>query len=246
MVTASAIDHSVHTRMSAGEIQLTTQQVRRWGRRVFDTFFCSCDGSLMQFGKVSSWHVAPANLGADSIVVSAGVGKDISFERELIDYTGCRVLLLDPSPTGIATMARPENHCSRIEFLPVGLAGSDGELRLNPPQRAGEGSFWKAPGAAPAQDALSLPCRSISSLARERGFSRIDLLKMDIEGSEYDVIDDIVQSGLDIGQLCVEFHHFMSEISLVRTLRALRLLRSRGLRLAHKHGCDYTLVRVSN
>ncbi|HET6337247.1 MAG TPA: FkbM family methyltransferase [Polyangiales bacterium] len=232
--------------MSTGEIQFTNQQLRRWGRRVFDTFFCSWDGSLMPFGKVSSWHIAPARLRADSVVVSAGVGTDISFEQELIEYTGCRVLLLDPSPTGIATMARPENQCSRIEFLPVGLAGTDGELVLNPPRVAAEGSFWAAPSATPSQDALRLPCRSLSSLARERGFSRIDLLKMDIEGSEYDVIDDLVRSGLELGQVCVEFHHFMSEISLLRTLRALGRLRSCGLRLAHKQGSDYTLVRVSH
>ena len=37
--------------------------------------------------------------------------------------------------------------------------------------------------------------------------SRIDILKMDIEGAEYDVIDDIINSPVPIAQVLIEFHH---------------------------------------
>ena len=33
----------------------------------------------------------------------------------------------------------------------------------------------------------------------ELGHDRIDLLKMDIEGAEYEVIRDVVESGVDVG-----------------------------------------------
>ena len=35
----------------------------------------------------------------------------------------------------------------------------------------------------------------------------LDLLKMDIEGAEYAVLDDMLQSGILPDQLLVEFHH---------------------------------------
>ena len=39
------------------------------------------------------------------------------------------------------------------------------------------------------------------------GHERLDLLKMDIEGAEYAVLDDMLQSGILPDQLLVEFHH---------------------------------------
>src|SRR5690348_626270 len=51
-----------------------------------------------------SWTFCPDGLGPESIVYSGGVGKDISFEHALVKTFGCAVHLLDPSPTGIATM----------------------------------------------------------------------------------------------------------------------------------------------
>ena len=35
---------------------------------------------------------------------------------------------------------------------------------------------------------------------------RIDVLKLDIEGSEFEVIPDLVQSGIEVGQLLIEVH----------------------------------------
>jgi 2-polyprenyl-3-methyl-5-hydroxy-6-metoxy-1,4-benzoquinol methylase len=34
----------------------------------------------------------------------------------------------------------------------------------------------------------------------------VDLLKLDVEGAEYEVIDSIIESGVRIGTLCIEFH----------------------------------------
>jgi FkbM family methyltransferase len=230
-------------------IEASYQQIRRWGRRVFDTFFCSCDSRLVPFGKECVWHVRPDLLNADSIVVSAGVGNDISFEKELVDYIGCQILLLDPSPTGLRTMSLASNQRPAIEFQPVALAGRDGAITLQAPLQAAEGSYWLGPSGRPGQsgngDTIQFPCRSLSSLARERGWSRIDLLKIDIEASEYAVVEDLVQSGLQVGQLCIEFHHFMQGVPITRTLRALEALRGLGLRFAYKTGSDYTLLSVS-
>ena len=44
------------------------------------------------------WKVSVKNLNADSIVYSAGVGDDISFEIELCERYNCNVILLDPTP----------------------------------------------------------------------------------------------------------------------------------------------------
>src|SRR6266542_605576 len=89
-----------------------------------------------------SWTFCPRGLEARSVVYSGGVGNDISFEHELVKKVGCQVTLFDPSPTGLATMNRPENRIPQFKYLPIGLAGHCGTLRLTAPLNAAEGSWF--------------------------------------------------------------------------------------------------------
>ena len=41
---------------------------------------------------------------------------------------------------------------------------------------------------------------------RMNGHERVDLIKMDIEGSEFGVIEDMLNDGVECDQLCVETH----------------------------------------
>src|SRR5215471_21233266 len=82
--------------------------------------------SLSTLGNESSgcaYTFVADGLGPESIVYSGGVGKDVSFEHALVERFGCRVVLFDPSPIGLATMKLPENCNPQLRFIPVGLAG---------------------------------------------------------------------------------------------------------------------------
>src|SRR6266446_8320724 len=101
--------------------------------------------NLSTLGEIStgcSWTFCPEGLACHSIIYSGGVGNDISFEHALVKNFGCTVNLLDPSPTGLATMGRVENKIPQFRFFPVGLAGHCGKLRLAPPLDAREGSWF--------------------------------------------------------------------------------------------------------
>jgi len=64
------------------------------------------------------------------------------------------------------------------------------------------------------------------------GHRKIDILKMDIEGAEYKVIDDFLSSGIDVRQLLVEFHHGkFNGISNADTKRAIQKLYNRNYRI---------------
>lgn len=216
------------------------RRLRRFSRLAVDAAFCT-GGNVVPFGKENVWHIDPSRLPPTARVISGGVGKDISLEKELIQYHGARVLLVDPSPTGRATMGQPQNTLGNIEFLPVGLAGADGARVFSPPADPEEGSFRLAAGGA---SDVPFACRSVSSLARERGWAKVDLLKIDIEGFEYEVLDDVLTSELEVSQICVEFHHFMPGIPIWRTIQALQNLRRRGYSVLHKSGTDWTFGLV--
>jgi hypothetical protein len=60
------------------------------------------------------------------------------------------------------------------------------------------------------------------------GHERVDLLKLDIEGAEYDVLADLLSSTIRIGQLLVEFHHLKSKPAQAATRKAVAALNAAG------------------
>jgi len=66
---------------------------------------------------------------------------------------------------------------------------------------------------------------------QELGHSHIDILKMDIEGAEYDVIEDIRLSNIRPKQLLVEFHHRFPNIGISKSKQAISNLRKMGYQL---------------
>ncbi len=60
----------------------------------------------------------------------------------------------------------------------------------------------------------------------------VDLLKMDIEGGEYDVLTDMLKSSIRPKQLLVEYHYWENPRERVaQTIESVRALTSEGYRL---------------
>lgn len=192
-------------------------------------------------GSICPWTICPVGLNTRSIVYSAGVGSDISFEHELVRRFGCNVLLCDPSPTGLRTMTQPENQIPQFRFQPVALTGQCGRLKLSPPLDPQGDSWFANPDE---KEGVEVACADLETLMRENGHDHIDLLKLDIEGCEYAVIDHLLEKRLPVQQLCVEFHHgILPGIRRSQTIRAMLRLITHGFRLVNQTGANHTFIR---
>jgi FkbM family methyltransferase len=210
--------------------------------RLFYKLITQSNTKLVTIGDVCPWTIFPDALGPKSNVLCAGAGNDISFELELIRIHGCDVVLVDPSPTGIATVERDEGGESRLHFSAVGLSDFDGLLSFSAPSNAEEGSF-RAIGTS-AVGAVQFPCKTLMSIMSERGWQGIDLLKMDIEGTEYGVLHQMLRQRLDVSQICVEFHHGPDfGRNRMETVRAILALRRAGYDLIYRVQWDHTFLR---
>jgi FkbM family methyltransferase len=176
--------------------------------------------------------VYPADLSPKSVAYCFGVGRDLSFELGLIERFGLTVHGFDPTPGSVAWVERqslPERYC----FHPWGVAARDGLAAFRPPDDPSHISHTMLDSAAAEDRSVQLPVKRIGTIARELGHERIDILKMDIEGAEYEVIDDLLGSGLHVAQILIEFHHQFDGVPLRRTLRAVRRLNRAGYRSFH-------------
>ena len=189
------------------------------------------------------WAVVLEGLGPGSVVYALGVGTDISFERDLIARCGVVVHAFDPTPIALDWAARQVLPDGFI-LHPYGVADFDGTARFAAPRKRKFPSFSlvRGDGVGPAVEA---PVRRLVTLTSLLRLPPPDLIKMDIEGAEYAVLDDMLGSGIRPRQLLVEFHHRWREVGAGRTREALALLGRHGYRIAEvaPSGLEYTLVR---
>jgi FkbM family methyltransferase len=191
-----------------------------------------------------AWSICPRGLGRDSVVYSAGIGTDISFDLALIEHYGVRVHAFDPTPASIAWL-EAQRLPDRYTWQQVGLAAYDGQATFSPPDNPEHISHTMLPRAETGDRAIHVDVRRVTTLMRELGHERLDVLKMDIEGAEYDVVADILAAGIDIGQLLIEFHHRFSEVGIEPTRKAVTVLNEAGYHIffASDSGEEYGFMR---
>lgn len=193
----------------------------------------------------AGWTVARDFLARDSVVWCVGIGEDISFDLELKQQFGMEIHAFDPTPRSLDWVRRQPLPAG-YHVHPWGLADCDGTVQFRPPDNPEHVSHSMVTGnpvAAPAGTILA-EVRRIDSLAELLGQTRIDLLKMDIEGAEYPVIEDLKRSRIRPLQLLVEFHHRQPGIGIARTRAAVTTLRELGYRLFHvsPNGEEYAFL----
>lgn len=181
------------------------------------------------------------------LIYSFGVGQDISFDLAAIGEFGARVHAFDPTPRSRAWMSR-QDLPANLTFHPVGIAASDGEAEFFAPEKDENTSFSAQPAALSDRTlAVRAPVKRLSTLVAELGTGAPDVVKMDVEGFEYCVLDDMIASNLLPGQLLIEFHHRMYSIPTVRTESQVEALQASGYRLFYvsDSGHEYGFVHRS-
>jgi FkbM family methyltransferase len=168
------------------------------------------------------------------VAYCAGVGKAMTFEVELAKMTLQPVLVFDPSPTGVRTASMTE--AQNLQFFPIGLAANAGVLQFSVPADPDEGSYSMTQGNL---EVVSFECHDLATIMSRNGDSHIDLLKMDIEGFEFDIVNQFLDQNIPVRQLCVEFHRWFRPGETLRTIA--RLYRN-GYRIIYKRYGDFTFV----
>lgn len=192
---------------------------------------------LVRLGnEYGGWWLPLSKFDSSSVCYLAGVGEDVSFDLALIEKVGCDIWALDPTPRSVAfaeTIQEP-----RFHFIPVGLWREDATLRFYAPRDPAHVSH-SALNLQGTSDYFEADCRSVGSLMETLGHARIDLLKLDIEGSEVAVIEDLLANGPLPKVLCVEFDAIEPPW---RTLGRISRLSSAGYTCRHIEGSNYTFT----
>jgi FkbM family methyltransferase len=131
--------------------------------------------------------------GATAIDIGANLGEwTVPFARA-VGPTG-RVLAVEPTPLNAAALAKTlaVNALRWAEVVRCALGDREGEADFAVPlvtSARNDTGTAHVGAAAPDHEALRVAMRRLDRLVDERGFARIDLIKIDVEGHERRVLD---------------------------------------------------------
>ena len=174
------------------------------------------------------WMVDLNLIPEKSTIISAGVGEDISFDLELMRTKSCRVVGIDPTPKSHVFIENQQN-LNNFELIKAALHHTDGEmLEMYRNKRDDHVSESILPDHHSVNDFDSYNAETISLPTLFEKYENISVVKMDIEGAEYDVLQNLSTIPDTVKQLCVEFHHFCTSRQIGDTEDVLDKIRSLG------------------
>ncbi len=150
--------------------------------------------------------VIPDVVRPDWVCYCVGAGGDVSFDLELIKRYGVRVRAFDPVAGYVESAEREAAGESRFSIHQAAIALTDGPIRMQVTHDEGSRSV-SAAKLYDTENFIELPGRSLSSLMSELGDARIDLLKLDIEGAEFELLAQTDLRALGVQVFATQLHH---------------------------------------
>ncbi|MDY6980759.1 MAG: FkbM family methyltransferase [Pseudomonadota bacterium] len=180
------------------------------------------------------WLFCPDTLNSESVVYSFGVGEDIDFDLVLIDQYDLVVHAFDPTPSTVDWLSARPNIPENLDFHPWAVTDRDGMITLYPRVRGNKKSkvmYTLIAEEGDADSGVDVPALTIGAIMSKLGHDHIDLMKVDIKGAEYNLLENMLDNSIKPKQLLIEFHHRMPGIGPKKTAVAIRRLRETGYRL---------------
>jgi FkbM family methyltransferase len=148
-------------------------------------------------------------------------------------YPAAQITAFEPDPTTFSALNDnvSRNRLSGVTVHNIALGGGDTEINFHVPE---PGSLMMSAVLSRVQgETLKVPCRRLSTFIT----GEVDLLKLDIEGMEGPVFDELAQSGKLslVREAVIEIHHNLAN-SPTRLIGVLQRLEQAGF--------DYHIVNV--
>lgn len=184
---------------------------------------------------------------SELIVYTFGIGEDLSFSEDVIKKFDCQIFAFDPTPKSITYV---NNHWlskePRFRFMPVGLADKccKAEFYLPKNKEFVSGSLVKWDGVD-EKDSITVDMKDLNTIMNLLNHEHIDILKMDIEGAEFDVVHNILHDRIDFYELCIEVHNRFFDDGITKLQDMIDKLGEHGYSLVYisKSMEELTFVR---
>lgn len=224
----------------------------------------SAVGKLEKLGSsYGGWIVPVHYLDKKSICYMVGAGEDISFDLAVAKRFGCEVLIFDPTPRSKAhfDLLVETSHLmnvlplhnnpkefyvldresfNHLRFYEMGLWKKTDHLKFFSPKNKAHISHSIA-NLQNTDEYFVAPVKRLCEIMSENNHHKLDILKLDIEGAEFEVIDSIIEDNVNIKILCIEFH-FIKNQGLQKIQSAIKRLEENNFVVLARENFDFTFI----
>ena len=156
---------------------------------------------------------------------------------------GGGIYMFDPSPSVIKKMESIQLP-KGIFFEAIGLSNADELKWFHLPKKIGE-DYSELDCPWTKEESIKLQTNRLITIMNKKGHVHLNLLKMDIEGSEFLALPDILKSNILIDQLCIETHARIFPNSVEKMIDLKKLLNENGFLLVCNTLYEQTYLRKS-
>lgn len=227
---------------------------------------------LIHLGFIHGFYAIPDNyLNEDSICYCIGAGIDISFDTELVVKYNSNVFIFDPMPEGKnhynevldavnsnkklvvgADQIDPftyrinASQLNKVKFIDVGIWDKESIVKFYEPTKDNYVSH-SILNLQKSENYIEAKVDRLSNIMQQLNHTKIDLVKIEIEGAEYKVIETIIEDKLDVKIILVEydeFHNHKGYSFLWRIKKSTNLILNAGYKMVFTNDfCKRTFVR---
>lgn len=150
----------------------------------------------------------PAHLTAESVVIDIGAFTG-NWAQSVADLYDSTVYSFEPNPRSFERLAQRSLRNPKLHPLPYGLGDRDEEVDfvLGGVNSTVAFEHLTLDNATPQ---VRAHLADVKRIWDEFGWGRVDLVKIDVEGAEYDLLDRVIEQGLQHQVRCflIQFHEW--------------------------------------
>ena len=143
------------------------------------------------------------DLSQSSIVFDLG-GYKGNFAQEIYNRYLCKIFIFEPVKSFYKIIDNKFKNIPKVTAYPFGLANNDKELFISNSEDASS-VFIDSDGSE------KIKLKSILTFINDNKITHVDLIKINIEGGEYEVLESLLSSGMIpiFKNLQIQFHDFI-------------------------------------
>lgn len=156
-------------------------------------------------------------LGERPVIVDAGANIGVASTWFLLTNPDARVIAIEPIFENASWLSRNVGGEARVSVIQAALGAGTGQVVMT---LADHGAEHAVGGVAGTPRTETVACRRLDEILKIEGVSQIDLLKLDVEGSEIDVLLGLGERLEDVRVIVAEVHEHRIDVEAFYALLA--------------------------
>jgi FkbM family methyltransferase len=171
------------------------------------------ENDLLQYNRVQPWFAAKGDqtlrldydLNSDSIVFDVG-GYKGEFAAEILCKYNANIYIFEPIKDFFLIIKNKFSNNEKVKPFNFGLAGKEQELEIS---LSDNSSSVYLNG----ENRETIQLKSIVDFIKTNNIKQIDLIKINIEGGEYELLESLIDNGCIsiFKNMQIQFHDFLFE-----------------------------------